>query len=478
MSSLADITTVARSGILAQQESLNVIAHNITNINTKGYHRQTAVLGTNPANMPNISTTIPYSQGTGVTVQDVMREYDLLRERARLDEQSETSQNEFLANQLPDLESIMLTDTENGLAKTLTQFWTAWQDVASYPDNITMRGVALEKGAQLASVLNKATSSLQSYRDAIATGTPPNVTGSVADEVDSVNTMTEELQNLNRKITLYQDTRVSTSDMEDRRDLLVNELAKLADVKVDSDYNITLDGQTLVSSDGLTRNPLAITSSDPLTFDVAGVPVAIDGGIIGGWSTMADYTESLTGNLDTLAAELISQVNTLHTSGYDLDGNPGQDFFTGSTAGDIAVNPALYNVGNPLLNNPRLIAAAGSLYDPGGPNEGPNTGDGSVALAIADLSGAALAGLGDQSFNEYYTQLGTNLGTQIQTYEALAEDGAAVISSLESAIQSESGVNLDEELISMITAQRAYQAASNLLSQTNTMFDVLMSITR
>ena len=75
-------------------------------------------------------------------------------------------------------------------------------------------------------------------------------------------------------------------------------------------------------------------------------------------------------------------------------------------------------------------------------------------------------------------QIGTNLGTQIETYESLAESGAATIAALESAIQSESGVSLDEELISMISAQRAYQAASSLLSQTNELFSVLMTITR
>lgn len=478
MSSLADITTVARSGVLAQQEKLNVIAHNITNIHTKGYHRQTASLATNPANMPNISTTIPYSQGTGVTVRDITREYDLLRERALLEERSGAAKDDFMANQLPDLEAILLTDTENGLADTLTQFWTAWQDVASYPDDITMRNVALEKGAQLAAVLNKTAASLQNYRNGIAAGAPPDTTGSAADEVADLNAVTAELQNLNRKITMYQGTRVSTADLEDRRDLLVTQLAEKANVSVDADYNIALDGQLLLSSDGQTRNELNISSSDPLTFDVAGNAVTIDEGVLGGWVTLTDYITSLNDSLNTLTAELAGQVNALHTSGYDLDGNPGVDFFTGVTAGDIAVNAALYNADNPLLNHPHLIAAAQTLYDPGGPNEGPNTGDGAIALAITDLSGASLAALGDQSFNQYYTQIGTNLGTQIETYESLAESGAATIAALESAIQSESGVSLDEELISMISAQRAYQAASSLLSQTNELFSVLMTITR
>lgn len=478
MSSLSDITTVARSGILTQQERLNVIAHNITNVDTAGYHRQVASLTTNPCKLPNISTTRDYAQGTGVTVADITREYDLLRERAVLGELSDYALNDFMANQLPDIESIMQTDTQNGLAETLTAFWTAWQDVASYPDNESMRAVALEAGVQLAAVLNKTSSSLASYAEGIATGVSPNINGSVTSEVDRLNIITQELQTLNHKITLYENTRVSAGDLEDRRDVLVSELAQLADVSVDAGYHITLDGQTLVSSDGLTRNELTISSSDPLSFEVAGTPVTIESGTLGGWGRLVEYIDSLSGGLDTLASELITQINALHTTGYDLDGNPGMAFFTGSTASDMAVNSALYNADNPMLNKPRLIAAAKSLFDPGGPNESALTGDGSNALAIADLSGATFAALDDQSFNDYYSQLTSALGAQIESYEALAEDGETIVTALRAAIQSESGVSLDEELVSMITAQRAYQAAANLLTQTNTMFDVIMSITR
>ena len=169
----------------------------------------------------------------------------------------------------------------------------------------------------------------------------------------------------------------------------------------------------------------------------------------------------------------MTQINTLHTTGYDLDGNVGVDFFTGSGATGIQVNPALYNPVNPLLNQPRLVAAASTLHAPGEPNEG----DGSAALAIADLADNKIAALGNQTFNNYSTELVAGLATSIQSEEALAADGKAVVDSLNNAIQGETGVSLDEEMIEMISAQRAYQASAKLVTTIDDMLDTLINRT-
>ena len=476
MSSLNDIMTVARSGILSHQQNLNVIAHNITNVQTTGYHRQTASLSTNPANMPNMSTTIPYSQGTGVTVADIDREYNMLLENQLLDEQSEAARHDMLADRLPDLQSLLNAGGDSSVDDALNEYWTAWQDVASNPDNLSMRNVLLEKADRLASTLNSTYSSLSTYRNNLVSGTPPDVTGAVCSDVDSINAITAQVQKLNNKIAMYQGSSVSTADLQDQRDLLIRDLTKYADVSVGTDYSVSLDGQILVSSDGQTRNEMAITSSDPLSFSVGGTAVQVNDGILAGWSELINYTESIMNSLDTFSSELISQVNTLHTSGYDLNGDDGLAFFTGTSAADIAVNSELYDAADPMNNQPERIAAAKTLFDPGGPNEGPNTGDGAVALEIADMVSQDYAALNNQTFNSFYTQIETNLGAEIQSETDMAAASASIIGNLEDAIQSDSGVSLDEELVNMITAQRAYQACARLASETNSMFDSILNL--
>lgn len=476
MASLSDMVSISSSGLYAHQERLAVISNNVTNMQTEGYHRQTAVLSTNPANYPNLYTTIPYSMGTGVQVQDIIREYDGLRESVYLGENSESSKHEFLAKMLPDMQILLDETSGSTISDSLNKFWASCQDVAANPDNLAIRNAMLARANQLAVTFNSISSGLSDYRSGIISGTPPDVTGSLADEVSTINETLDELQKINRLITQFQATNVSTADLEDKRDLLVRDLSSSFEVDVDTQYNIRLAGQTLVSSDGATKNDLEITGSDPLSFSAAGTAVEIEEGTLGGYQELITYIDSIQSDLNTLAGSLISEVNTMHEAGYDLEGDPGLAFFTGTTAADIAVNTELYDQSNPLLNHPEKIAAAKTLYDPGGPNEGPNTGDGANILDIADLSRADQADLSDRTYNEFYTDLSSALGARIASEEDMAEAGEATLAMLDTAIQSESGVNLDQELVDMMSAQRAYQSSAKVLSTVNAMFDVLFSL--
>ena len=131
----------------------------------------------------------------------------------------------------------------------------------------------------------------------------------------------------------------------------------------------------------------------------------------------------------------------------------------------------MYDASDPLLNNPRLIAAANTLHD-AGPPPVPNVLDGDNALEIADLNYTDIAGLGNQTFNEFFGTMQSELGARIQTEEDLVTDGAAITAMLEAAIQSETGVNLDEEMMEMIAAQKAFDASARIV----TVVDEMMSL--
>ena len=57
--------------------------------------------------------------------------------------------------------------------------------------------------------------------------------------------------------------------------------------------------------------------------------------------------------LDELAVGIMDAVNDLHTTGYDLNGDAGVAFFTGTGAADMAVNST-------ILNDTDKVAAASS----------------------------------------------------------------------------------------------------------------------
>jgi flagellar hook-associated protein 1 len=473
MSSLFDALTIARSGVLTQQDRLSVISNNIANVDTDGYHRQRADLGTNPPNDTNLYSTRAYELGTGVHMIDVTRAFDDMREGVYLGQNSSLAMHTQLADSLSDLQAMLQGDEGSSLGTCLNNFWAAWQDVANNADNLTMRNVLLERAGTLAERFNIVAERFDEYRAAIADNSGGALTGSVPDAVETVNDLATRIQDLNERIARASGSGSSVNDMADRRDALIRQLSGKISMTLAADKTISIDGQVLVSGDGSVCNTLTVTGTDPVELTLNGAIIHPSGGSIGGWVQVADIIDTLRTNLDSFANELVTQINTLHTTGYDLDGNQGEDFFTGSGAADIQVNSTLYNPANPLLNQPRLVAAALTRNGPGEPN----TGDGSAALTIADLADDKIAALDNQTFNNYSTELVGTLAASIESEQATVDDGKAVVNALDNAIQSETGVSLDEEMMEMISAQRAYQAAARLLTTIDDMIQTLINQT-
>lgn len=477
MASLNDALTIARSGILTHQERIAIISHNISNVDTKGYHRQKALLGTNPPNEPNLYTTRNYDIGTGVRIDSVVRLQDQLRENLLLGQNSTLEYHNTLGGVLDDLESMLDGLDDGSLTTRLEEFWSSWQDLANNADRLAYRTTVLEKSAALTSTFNLLSSRLTEYRTAIADGgVGPTFTGSAARDVESVNNLATRLQSLNQRITSMDAQGINANDLKDQRDVIIRDLTELTNLSVGPDFSVRIDGQLLVSGDGTTRNTLSLTNtgSIPMELMLDGAVVDVSGGSIGGWVGAAAEIDAIQTDLDTMANTLITAVNTIHQSGYDLDGNPGVEFFTGAGAAGIQVNPLLYNTTNPQLNNPRLIAAANTVHDPGPPVV-PNVGDGANALEISDLCRTQMVGLNNATFSDWFSNMMSDLGAAAQDEDALATDSKAVVDMLDAAIQSENGVNLDEELVEMINAQRAYESSARMLTTIDELLDVIIN---
>jgi flagellar hook-associated protein 1 FlgK len=482
MASLNDTLAIARSGVLTHQTRLAVIGHNIANVDTPGYHRQKVLLGTNPPLSSNQYDARRYDIGTGVRVLDIVRAYDDTKERMLLDQNSASELHSQLNSLLPDLEAMLQVDSDGGLAQQLQQFWAAWQDVATHPENLSMRNVLLERSGALADTFNNLSTNITDYRNNLADGAGTALdpfSGSVTTLVGEINDLATQIQNLNAQITRAERTGMERSDLLDRRDALVLELSGKVNITLEADQTIRIDGDVLVSGDGTTRNTLTQVATSPavtVSLDGGATTLAISGGTLGAAIQTAGITDTLIANLDTMAGRLITAVNTLHAAGYNLDGNTGVNFFTGTGAASIAVNPTLYNPINPLLNNPRGVAAAATL------NSAvpliPNTGDGAQALAIADLGTTVQSVLANQTFGDFFTGLASALGSSIASEQALADDSAAVVDMLTNYVQSASGVNLDEEMVEMIAAQRAYEASAKVVVTVDEMMGTVIDMVR
>ncbi len=462
--------TIARSAILTHQHRLAVTANNIANVDTPGYARRDVHLATVQETPSSRDEVRHYSNGVGVRVADVVRAQSAMIQNLLRGQTGDTEGHNTRANALGQLESLLREDGSNSLDARLNAFWNSWHDLANQADNVAFRTVVAQRSHDLSAHIQSLYGRIQSFESTIISGAPGAFGGQLPADVNRFNQLTSQLQELNARIS-YSLGGFSPNGLMDQRDMVVRELSGLADITVGSDFEVTLGGQQVVSANGSNRAELSVTDGGPPpVFDVAGVPVVIARGTLGAWGDVLDIAAGMRDRLDTLAMDLMAAVNDIHNSDRNLDGDSYDlfgdrcdwDFFTGTGAADMAVNSYIYDPANPLAMDPHRIAAAASRHD-AGPPPVPNTGDGQRALEIAQLADSARAALNGQTFAGFHVTGAAMLGSLVQSERALADDGESIISALEDALQSEVGVNLDEELMDMMMAQRAFQAAARLL---------------
>lgn len=118
------------------------------------------------------------------------------------------------------------------------------------------------------------------------------------------------------------------------------------------------------------------------------------------------------------------------------------------------------------LADPNSVAASSTLA--GVP------GDNLNARALADLKDSATTD--GATFNDYYNGIVTDIG--FATSEASGSFGAQtkLVEELKAARESVSGVSIEEEAISLIKLQRAYEAAAKVMTTADRMMETLLNI--
>ena len=157
--------------------------------------------------------------------------------------------------------------------------------------------------------------------------------------------------------------------------------------------------------------------------------------------------------LDDLAVELAYQVNTVHLSGYGLDGSTGLNFFSGTDALSLRVNS------NITVNNIAAAAQNGAA------------GDGSVAQQIAAIQSNRSMNGGTATLNSFYNTQITQLGVEVQRAQINAHNQSLVQGAMDTQRELVGGVNLDEEAANLAKFQRAYEAAARVMTTYDEMLD-------
>ncbi len=98
------------------------------------------------------------------------------------------------------------------------------------------------------------------------------------------------------------------------------------------------------------------------------------------------------------------------------------------------------------------------------------------ALALAGMQSKLTLVNGTASYEGAYSTLVSQIGNQTRGIQVNAQAQAVVLQQSQTAQQSVSGVNLDEEASNLIRYQQAYQAAGKMIQVASTLFDTLLNI--
>lgn len=113
-----------------------------------------------------------------------------------------------------------------------------------------------------------------------------------------------------------------------------------------------------------------------------------------------------------------------------------------------------------------------SEYNTGG------IGDNRNSLLMADLADNKLLSGGTASITDSYIVMVAEVGSDTKQSELTAVAKKGLLESALASRESVSGVNLDEEAAKLVRFQQAYQAAAQVISIANSLFDIMLDATR
>lgn len=455
-SSFSGINT-ALSALYAQKRGLDVTGQNIANANTDGYSRQRVNLQATGGSAVGAVYSLDKGFDGSVQVQSVQRMTDSLLASRQRSEHAQDSYLNTVKGTYTQLEQVYNEPSDTGLQNQLGQVWDGFHDVANNPGDLAARSTVLARAKVVTDSLNVAHNNLTTIY---------STRREVLDaSVDEINTTADSVAQLNQAIVRGQGSGSSVNALQDERDAKVLRLAELTGGTVVEQENGTTDvylgGSPLISGQ-LARHVQSVgagrlqdQAANPvgLQWTDTGNPVAVGGGeIAGDLLTLNSLVPDQSNRLDTVANSLISSVNQMQTAGYDLNGTAGTPMFTGTSAADISV----------AMTDPAQVAASASA--------GGNL-DGSNADAMAALADAPAGP------DVTYRKNIADLGVSVQSASRRADIQDSVTSDVDSTVGSQSGVNLDEEMTNMLQYQRAYEAASKLLTVIDSTLDTLINHT-
>ena len=490
---LTSALNIAQSALANTAAQSAILSKNIANVGNADYSRRSA-------------STISQSYG-GVTQGETQRATSKALLTGLLAAQSGSAAQSALSDGLTSLASTLGLDTTSGTSATaatdtspasaLGAFTTALQTYAAQPDSDALASAAVQAAKALATNLNTAAANVASVR--------AQADSDMSASVQTINGLLAQFKTANDAVVAGTATGADVTDAADTRDGLLKQLSNEIGVSTTQNPN---GGLSIYTDSGVTlfeTTPRTVSFTPTTTYtsgtvgqavSVDGIPVTgasavmpISGGKLAGLASLRDGASVSYGNqLDQIASALISSFSEGDATGGNAPTLAG--VFTGG--GGTALPTATAGLAATLAVSSRVDPSVGGvatrLRDGNvSSDDAAYTANTTGAASFADRLNALASALGaPRSFDattggeasgsvaSYAASSVSWISAQRQTAASQVTATGALAASATTALSNATGVNLDDQLSSMLDIEHAYQASAQLMKTVNTMYTSLI----
>lgn len=444
---------IALSGIRAGETMIQVAQNNIANASNTSYARQRVEVSA--ADYPSGNSGIPAQLGNGVIVEEINRiRNELLIQQSRT-ENGKIGYYTGASDVLSNIETIFNEVGENSVSDLMLNFFNSFEEVGKFPEQNSYRLSAVYSGKMLAEKLRGISEQLDEVKE--------QTDVKITTEAAKINDLLSKIANVHHKMeNVYSD---KANALMDERDKYLDELSTYLDVQIVHKSNpinmeIKVGNATLLSGKKVYDiEPMYVSETDKWVLGASDVEFKPSSGSLSGLIyTRNEYIERYENDLNDLASNFIDQVNTIHSTGFGLDGSTGMRFFLGSDIRTIEVDPVFEQTPEKLA----ISVQSGVV------------GNSDIAQTISGLKEQPF--MNGRTPINYYQAYTVRLASDLNVAKENGQIHTEVQKAMESQRQAVQGVNVDEEMTDLMLFQKYYQANAKTLKMNSELMDQLLSI--
>lgn len=314
---------IARTGLQVAQVQLDVVAHNIANVNKPGFSRQRVEL------MSNIPLIRPFGMlGRGVAVAQITRIRDEFLDILFRRQIPGFAEAEIRAEVFTRIEDIFLEPGPNGLSTRINLFFDSLNDFANNVESQAVRQGALNEADAVAALLQETANRIFLQRT--------NINEEVINFVPEINSIAQRIADMNVRIRGAELSGQVANDARDERGVLIDQLARFVNVftreRVDGQVDVLVSGDVLVNGGDIRLlEAIRDSSLDPERNDLARIQfvdtgqvfTVLEGEVFAALGLRDTTLVALDARIDSITSTIIEQINLIHSQGNGLSNLQG-----------------------------------------------------------------------------------------------------------------------------------------------------------